>query len=146
MSHDNDFTPFSQFFADSKPSKVWDIPENYIEIDLCKFISKLCTITRTTGQIQTCVLCNKVFSDAFQHSSCECPTTAAIRDNWWYVITNLFDIRLCAELCGLSETDLFLVLLGRRTVYETDNKAFRMLNFKLVRSTAAQYYRTLNSV
>ena len=146
MSHDNDFTPFNQIFAGSKPSKVWDIPENYKEIDLCKFISKLCTNTRTTGQIQTCVLCNKVFSDAFQHSSCVCPTTAAIRDNWWYVISNLFDIRLCAELCGLSETDLFLVLLGRRTVYETDNKAFRMLNFQLVRSTAAQYYRTLNSV
>ena len=69
--------------------------------------------------------------DAFQHSFCVCLTTAAIRDNWWYVITNLFDIRLCAELCGLSETDLYLILLGRNTVYESENKAFRLFNFQL---------------
>ena len=29
MSNDNDFTPFSRIYADSKPSKIWDIPENY---------------------------------------------------------------------------------------------------------------------
>ena len=145
MSHDNDFTPFSRIYADSKPSKIFDIPENYKEIELCKFISKLCTSTRTTGQFQTCVLCNKVFLDAFQHSSCVSPTTAAIRDNWWYGITNPFDIRLCAELCGLSETDLYLVLLGHHKVYESENKAFRLLNFQFVRSAATQYNRALNS-
>ena len=146
MSHDNDSTPFSQIYADSKPSKILDIPENYKEIERCKFISKLCTSTRATGQFQTCVLCNKVFLDIFQHSSCVCPTTAAIRDNWWYVITNLFDIRLYAELCGLSETDLYLVLLRRHTVYESEYKAFRLLNFQFVRSAAAQYYRALSSL
>ena len=30
-----------------------------------------------------------------------------------------------------SETDLFLVLLGRHPVYETENKAFRLFNFQL---------------
>lgn len=30
-------------------------------------------------------------------------------------------------MCGLSENDLFVALLGRHTVHETDEKAFLLL-------------------
>lgn len=146
MSHDHDFTLFTELYVNSNPSSLWKIPENYREIELCKFICKLCTTTRLNGDLFTCVLCNNLFSNVFQHSSCSCPSTAMIRENWWDVIVNCFDVRLSAELCGLSVNDLFLVLLGRHTTHEADNKAFRILNFKLIRSAAAEYYRSTSVV
>lgn len=146
MSHDHDFTLFTELYVNSNPSSLWKIPENYREIELCKFICKLCTTTRLNGDLFTCVLCDNLFSNVFQHSSCSCPSTAMIRENWWDMIVNCFDVRLSAELCGLSVNDLFLVLLGRHTTHEADNKAFRILNFKLIRSAAAEYYRSTSCV
>lgn len=146
MSHDRDFTLFTELYINSNPSSIWKIPENYREIELCKFICKLCTTTRLNGDLYTCILCNNSFFNVFQHSLCSCPSTAMIRENWWDVIVNCFDVRLSAELCGLSVNDLFLVLLGRHTIHESDNKAFRILNFKLIRSAAAEYYRSTSVV
>ena len=140
MSHDNDFTPFSQILTASKPSKVRDIPENYKEIELCKFISKLCTSTRTTGQFQTCVLGNKVFLDAFQHSSSVCLTTAAIRDNWWYVILTFLTYGYMQSCVACQK------LICTSYYWDATQCAFRLLNFQFVRSAATQYYRALNSL
>lgn len=143
MSHDPDFLVFTEIFRESKPSSIWNIPENYSEIKLCKFICKLCTSVSFNGNPYSCILCGKSFVDVFQHSSCVCPATVVIRENWWNIITNCFNIELCAELCGLSENDLFHVLLGRRTNHESDNKSFHILNFNLVRATAAAYFRSI---
>ena len=94
MSHDNVFTPLSQIFAESKSSKIWDIPENYKEIELCNSSPSCVLAHEQQNSFKLAFSAIKCFLDAFQHSSCVCPTTAAIRDNWKYVITNLFDIRL----------------------------------------------------
>lgn len=79
MSHDRDFTLFTAFYINSNPPSIWKIPENYREIELCKFICKLCTTTRLNGDLYTCILCNNSFFNVFQHSSCSCLSTAMIR-------------------------------------------------------------------
>lgn len=148
MSHDRDFNLFTELYINSNPSSIWKIPENYREIELCKFICKLYTTTRLNGDLHTCILCNtsNSFFNVFQHSSCSCPSTAMICENWRDVIVNCFDVRLSAELCWLLVNDLFLVLLGRPIIHESDNKAFCILNFKLIRSTEAEYYRSTSGV
>ena len=116
MSHDTDFT-FSQFFADSKPFNVWDIPENFKEFhpkavyqntDI-KSVSNWheCWNASENTLLFSAIMSFRTHSNI--HLAC-----------MWYVITNLFDIRLC----GLSENDLFLVLLGHHIIYETNNKSF----------------------
>ena len=53
------------------------------------------------------------------------------------------DITLCAELSGLPEEELYMVLLGRHTITPTAPHTFRMLNFRLVRNSAAVYNRAI---
>ena len=55
-----------------------------------------------------------------------------------------FRIELSVELCALTEEDLFLILLCRRTDTELDTKEFQSLcikNFKLIQDSAALYHR-----
>lgn len=51
----------------------------------------------------SCLLCQKLFTNGNAHASCACPATTNIRDLLWIDIVNLFDIRLSAELCLLTE-------------------------------------------
>lgn len=43
MSHDADFFFFNEIFCKFIPSSVWKLPSTHDEIDLYKFIAKLCT-------------------------------------------------------------------------------------------------------
>lgn len=88
MSHYPDFLVFTEIFRKSKPSS---------EIKLCKFICKLYTSVSFNGNSYSCILCSKSFVDVFQHSSCVYPATVVIRENWWNILTNCFNIILCAE-------------------------------------------------
>ena len=53
------------------------------------------------------------------------------------------DITLCAELSGLPEDELHMVLLWRHTITPSALHTFRMLNFRLVRNSAAVYNRAI---
>jgi hypothetical protein len=116
---------------------------------LCKFICKLCASIQECNDIYVCLLCQKPFTNAFIHASCNFPATASIRDQWWYNVVNFLDIRLTAELCALTDDDLFHILLGRQTLTELcghDYVYFRMLNYRLVYYTATLYKREISSV
>ena len=141
---DPDLSTFSQIFHDTKPSSIWDMPRNCHEINLCKFICKLSSNLRKLNETYVCSMCQKTFTNVFVHAACACLATFNIREQWWYNIVNLFDIRLSAELCALTNDDLFLILLGRQTNTKFCNAeyvSFRMLNYKLVHNTATLYNR-----
>lgn len=60
------------------------------------------------------------------------------------VIEN-FNINLSADLCGLSNNDLYLFLLGARSLpglsFIDFSYSLHLLNFRLIRDAAACYYR-----
>lgn len=103
---------------------------NCYEINLSKFFCKLTSVPRDFNQNQVCLLCQKLFTNVFAHASCICLARANIRDLCWIDIVNLFDIRLSAELCALTDDDLFLVILGQQTLTQlgsSEYTSFRML-------------------
>lgn len=53
-----------------------------------------------------------------------CLARANIRDLCWIDIVNLFDIRLSAELCALTDDDLFLVILGQQTLTQLGSSEY----------------------
>ena len=67
------------------------------------------------------------------------------RDQWWSDIADI-NITLCAELSGLPEDELYMVLLGRHTITPTALHTFRMLNFRLLRNAVAAYNRAIVEV
>lgn len=89
---------------------------NCYEINLSKFFCKLTSVPRDFNQNQVCLLCQKLFTNVFAHASCICLARVNIRDLCWIDIVNLFEIRLSAELCALTDDDLFLVILGQQTL------------------------------
>lgn len=89
---------------------------NCYEINLSKFFCKLTSVPRDFNQNQVCLLCQKLFTNVFAHASCICLARVNIRDLCWIDIVHLFDIRLSAELCALTDDDLFLVILGQQTL------------------------------
>lgn len=103
---------------------------NCYEINLSKFFCKLTSVPRDFNQNQVCLLCQKLFTNVFAHASCICLARANIRDLCWIDIVHLFDIRLSAELCALTDDDLFLVILGQQTLTQlcsSEYTSFRML-------------------
>ena len=148
MNNDPEMIQFCQTFSHTKPADIWKLPSSCREITLCKFAVKLCTFSHVNINTlpENCSVCGIPFRDVFFHSSCSCPSTGPIRLQWWDTITNDFDVHLCAELCQLTEYELYLVLLGGHTstpLQETEYVSFRLLNFGLVRAAAAHYNRTL---
>ena len=124
-------------------SQFWQIPNNCYEIRLCKFICKLITKC-PQDSLYVCHLCSKQYRNLFAHFTCSCAITFNIRNEWWEYITNTFRIELSVELCAVTEEDLFLILLCRRTDTELDTKEFQSLcikNFKLIQDSAALYHR-----
>ena len=92
-----------------------------------------------------CPLCNATVVNVFLHAACSCQHTNYIRDQWWSDIADM-NINLCAELSGLPEDELYMVLLGRHTITPTALHTFRMLNFRLLRNAAAAYNRAIVEV
>ena len=149
LSCDPAFSEFLHIFDKTEPSSLWKIPKNCYEISLCKFICKLCASIQECNDIHACLLCQKPFTNAFIHAACACPVTASIRDQWWYNVVNFLNIYLTAELCALTDEDLFHILLGRQTLTELcshDYAYFRMLNYRLVYNTATLYNRAISSI
>ncbi|KAK3098279.1 hypothetical protein FSP39_017911 [Pinctada imbricata] len=145
MENDDDFLTFRVIFADSNSHFIWRLPSNSHELQLCKFVCKLiATRCKTMREIFICQLCNDVFTDVFQHAAINCPFTLHIRDLWWQDVINLPDIRICAELSGLSDSDLYMTLMGRRIVTPVDQRGFHLMNYKFLRDAAATYNRALS--
>ena len=142
MLNDTDFTEFRSVFTQSAPHTIWKAPSNYNDIAVCKFICKLYVFPDIDSEPHICPLCNAVVYNIFRHASCSCQSTLQIREQYWSDIANM-DIHLCAELSGLQNEDLFLVLLGRHTNTPTDVHYFRMMNFRFVRNSATIYNRAL---
>ena len=111
-----------------------------------KLICKLIANPARENQ-QLCPLCDGIYFDVFAHAACSCVATNDVRNQWWDDITNLFDLSLSAELCALTEDDIFLVLLGRKTTTVLPIPQYRdflFRNFELIRDAAAVYNRYLN--
>ena len=149
MSYDSDFSFFRIIYSKFIPAAIWKLPTTPDEISLCKFIAKLCTNMHCNHNenLFICVLCNRTFKDVFSHCSCTCPVTFDLRNRWWSDIINYSDISLVAELSGLSEDDLYMILIGRHTSTPIDkifHASFYLANFRLVRSCAAHYFRALH--
>ena len=142
----SDFTRFREVFADRDPRTFWQLPSNCYEISLCKLICKLIASPARENQ-QLCPLCDGIYFDVFAHAACSCVATNDVRNQWLDDITNLFDLSLSAELCALTEDDIFLVLLGRKTTTVLpilQYRDFLFRNFELIRDAAAVYNRYLN--
>lgn len=97
---------------------------NCYEINLSKFFCKLTSVPRDFNQNQVCLLCQKLFTNVFAHASCICLARANIRDLCWIDIVNLFDIRLSAELCALTDDDLLLVILGQQKLTQLGSSEY----------------------
>lgn len=143
MSSDPDFSRFLTIFNGRHPSSFWYIPNNCFEIRLCKFICKLITDQRRDSP-DYCQLCGVCFLNLFTHIVCSCSITADIRGNWWNDITNNHCIDLSAELCGLTDKDLYCILLGRIPNTNLDPcelEVFQIKNFKFLSNATATYQR-----
>jgi hypothetical protein len=140
---DPDFTLFRSITHNRHPNTLWKIPTNYQEVQLCKFIVKLWTLADIHPEI--CTICHRVFSNIFEHVSTACTATFEFREAWWQTIIENFDVTLSAELCGLNSRDLYLFLLGARTLpgltFIDQSSSLHLLNFRLLRDAAARYYR-----
>lgn len=64
------------------------------------------------------------FTNVFAHASCICLARVNIRDLCWIDIVNLFDIRLSAELCALTDDDLLLVILGQQKLTQLGSSEY----------------------
>lgn len=136
-------TFFRKICSKSSPAWIWKLPTNRNEISLCIFFADLCTNMHciASEQLHTCLLCNLIFVDVFCLSSCVCSSTLELRNT----ITHSFDLCICAELCRLSEHDLYMTLLHCNTSTHLDNTEYAFLyrnNFHLIRACAAHYNRT----
>ena len=140
---DPDFSLFRSITHNRHPDTLWKIPTNYQEGQLCKFIVKLWTLSDIHPEI--CTICHRFFSNIFEHVSTACTATLEFREAWWQTIIENFDITLSAELCGLNSRDLYLFLLGARTLpgltFIDQSSSLHLLNFRLLRDAAARYYR-----
>ena len=86
------------------------------EISLCKLICKIISHSQDNRRQSAAVsLCDALFFDVFNHAACSCDATYYVRNDLWDDITNNFAISIGAELCALSDDDLFYVLLGCKT-------------------------------
>jgi hypothetical protein len=135
-----DFLLYKSIFPSAESANIW----NTDNIQLSKFICKIYT---SYGLTHICLLCGQPFRDVFCHSSCTCRSTSNVRKQWWDTIINTYSVEICAELCGLSELEWYIVLLGgplSTPMEEADIRSFRLLNFRLVRSASALYYRCLS--
>uniref|UniRef100_A0A8W8LQ95 Reverse transcriptase domain-containing protein n=1 Tax=Magallana gigas TaxID=29159 RepID=A0A8W8LQ95_MAGGI len=110
MLRDNDFTQFRHITGNSRPDWIWKLPNDVQEVTLCKFIVKLWTLQDLPPHI--CSLCQKLFTNIFEHVTTSCDGTYLFREAWWQTVIENFDINLSADLCGLSNNDLYLFLLG----------------------------------
>lgn len=150
MSYDSDFSFFREIFSRFITSSIWKLPSTPDEINLCKFISKLCSNMHCNyhENLYICVLCNRALRDVFCHCSCTCAVTSDLRNRSWSVIINSFDIPRIAEISGLSDDDVYMTLIGRHTSTPPDKSlhgSFYLTNFRLMRSFAARYFRALRS-
>jgi hypothetical protein len=77
-------SPLTNFFRPQSHVLFGIMQKIYKEIELCKFMCKLCINTLPKDQVMNCVLCGHAlkFSNVFQHSSCVCPATDSIRHSW----------------------------------------------------------------
>ena len=96
-------------------------------------------------------LCNRQFRDVVCHAVCTCSVTFTRRELWWSCITNDFDLNLCAELCALSEDELYYTLLGRDIAaldaFSVEyQRKFRFVNFNFVRESCGIYNRNLHYI
>ena len=114
MLRDNDFTQFRHITGSSRPDWIWKIPSDVQEVTLCKFIVKLLILQDLPPHI--CSLCQKLFTNIFEHVSTSCDGTFLFREAWWQTVIENFDINLSADLCGLSNNDIYLFLLGARSL------------------------------
>jgi hypothetical protein len=147
MINDSDFHRFLSIIQHQRPSFIWTIPTNSYEITLCKFICKL----NATPLMQTsdiCRFCDSIFLDIFKHITCSCSLTLTLRDSWLDEISNNLDIILFAELCAMTDDEMFLFLLGRNSfpcIPGLDQQSLKLLNFLYVRNAATLYNRTLKN-
>lgn len=143
MLRDNDFTQFRHITGNSRPDWIWKLPSDVQEVTLCKFIVKLWTLQDLPPHI--CSLCQKLFTNIFEHVTTSCDGTYLFREAWWQTVIENFDINLSADLCGLSNNDLYLFLLGARSLpglsFIDFSYSLHLLNFRLIRDAAACYYR-----
>ncbi|KAK3088399.1 hypothetical protein FSP39_018702 [Pinctada imbricata] len=146
MRGDHDFDNFRDIFVDSSPASIWKIPTNSRELAVCRFIVKViaCISTQSDGITYVCELCCRNFCNIYMHAACSCFGTIELRNMWWEDVLK-FDLNLCAELSGLDERDVFLVLLGKDTNFRFLNNdvtsGFKMLNFRYVKYACSLYHK-----
>lgn len=104
MLRDNDFTQFGHITGNSRADWIWKIPSDVQEVTLCKCIVKLSNLQDLPPHI--CSLCLKLFTTIFEHVSTSCDGTYLFRKAWCQTVIKNFDIKLSADLCGLSNNDL----------------------------------------
>ena len=150
IASDSDFSKFRSIFRCTSPASLWTLPAISGEISLRKFIAKLCTYVPSDA-VEVCALCNRQFRDVFCHAVCTCSVTFTRRELWWSCITDDFDLNLCADLCALSEDELYYTLLGRDIaaldVFSIEyQRKFRFVNFQFVRESCGIYNRNLHYI
>lgn len=144
-AYDPDFFRFNAVFSTSNPFIMWQYINSYSEIQNLKFTLKLIASKPLQTSI-ACVLCGHFVTDVFSHATISCPALTIQHSNWWNSLTRSFTVHLEAELSGLPEDDLFLILLGKQTLTvlsQAEEIEFRKLNSRHVVTSCAVYNRLL---
>ena len=81
---DSDFRIFRIFHSSITPIKIWKFSYAFDDIPFIKFLAKLWTIP-STFRTETCVLCQNMYTNQFQHAVLGCPCTRHIRFSDWYL-------------------------------------------------------------
>lgn len=143
-STDPDFRIFNLVFQCSNPHTIWSYADDTNEILRLKFTCKLLVSTADSCVLQMCSLCGSYFTNLFSHAACSCYGLSDFHNDWWNDVSNNFDINLGAELCSLTENELFIVLLGRHTqtvLSVSQEKNFRKRNCRLLVQCCGRYKR-----
>uniref|UniRef100_A0A8W8MYX4 Sushi domain-containing protein n=1 Tax=Magallana gigas TaxID=29159 RepID=A0A8W8MYX4_MAGGI len=133
-AYDPDFFRFNAIFSTSNPFIMWQYINSYSEIQNLKFTFKFIASKPLQTSIAF-VLYGHFVTDVFSHATISCPALTMQHSNWWNSLTRSFTVHLEAELSGLPEDNLFLILLGKQTLTvlsQAEEIEFRKLNSRLL--------------
>ena len=112
--HDPDFARFNVIHPDiSKPSPVWMVAKvNPHMLDKCLIVAKEIASPCNTGNNHLCEYCGYFYNDRLYHFITTCQVTRDVREQYWDILTNKFDVECSSAMHNLDDEAFMNVLLG----------------------------------
>ena len=146
MSNEPDFVRFLKIHNSLKTFDLMKLSIKYPGIkDELHFVLQLIVTLRVMNETELCHKCGQFYTDTAVHISLTCTYTSNLRDELWcFIINNISDIMFSVFLHGLSDWELFHVLVGGHIDYDlldSELLEFRVKCVQFIYNTAKLYYK-----